>query len=86
MHTSVSQNIGPPESAIFRCRSSRDDLCDEDPGIIADVRVICTTCYTKPQPWVTLRRHTHTEEYMKDRLALYETFALITEQQQNEQK
>lgn len=50
MHTSVLRNTDPPESAVFSRRSPRDDLRDEDPGIITDVRVICSTRYTKPQP------------------------------------
>lgn len=62
MHKSMLRHTGPPESAVFSRCSPRDDLRDEDPGIITDVRVICTACYTKPQPWVTLRRHT--QEYV----------------------
>lgn len=43
-----------PQASILCCSSSRDDLGDEDAGVITDVWVICPSSYAKAQPRVTL--------------------------------
>lgn len=45
-----------PESPVLGCSPSRYNFCDEDRGIIPDVRIISATCDTEPQTWVTLNR------------------------------
>lgn len=44
-----------PQPSILSSSSSRYDFGDEDAGVVAHVRVVCSPCYAKAQAWVTLQ-------------------------------
>lgn len=47
--------VASPQPSILSRGSSRYDFGDEDAGVVAHMRVVCSSCYAEAEAWVTLQ-------------------------------